>query len=58
MTENKEKLMKQYGITSEQRTVYRFKNFKYDNFNDALVCARIECDRIGGMNTSNTSTKN
>lgn len=58
MTENKEKLMKQYAITSEQRTVYRFKNFKYDNFNDALVYARIESDRLSGMNTSNTSTSN
>lgn len=58
MTEDKKKLMNQYAITSEQRTVYHFKDFKYDNFSDALVYARIESDRIGGMNTSNTSTKN
>lgn len=56
MTEDKENLMNQYGITSEQRTVYHFKNFKYDNFKDALVYARIESERITGTNASNIST--
>lgn len=50
--------MKQYAITSEQRTVYHFKEFKYDNFNDALVYARIESDRISEMNAPNSSTTN
>lgn len=58
MTEDQRKLMKQYAITSEQRTVYHFKEFKYDNFNDALVYARIESDRISEMNAPISSTTN
>lgn len=55
MTEDKENLMKRDTITSEQRAVYRFKSFNYDNFNDALVYARIESDRVSGINASKTS---
>jgi hypothetical protein len=45
MTEEEKKLMKQYAITSEEKTVYQYKGFKYDNFNDALVFAKIEMQR-------------
>jgi hypothetical protein len=58
MTEDKEKLMNQYAITSEQKMVYHFKDFKYDNFNDALVYARIESKRKSETTASNTSTTN
>ena len=56
MTEDKEKLMNQYSITSEQKTVYHFKDFKYDNFDDALIYARIESDRKSETNASNAPT--
>jgi hypothetical protein len=50
MTEQEKKLMKQYAITSEEKTVYQYKGFKYDNFNDALIFAKIETQR--GKSTS------
>lgn len=58
MTGKKWKLMEQYGITSEQKTVYHFKDFKYDNFDDALVYARIETDCESEKLASKTSTTN
>jgi hypothetical protein len=56
MTGKKAKLMEQYAITLEQKTVYRFKDFKYDNFDDALVYAKIDSDRDMEMTSSSTSS--
>lgn len=53
MTEEELKLMKQYAITPEVKTVYRYKGFKYDNFNDALIFARTDTQR--GKRTSSST---
>jgi hypothetical protein len=45
MTEEENELMKRYGITAEQKTVYHYMNFRYDHLNDALNYARIDQER-------------
>jgi RNA recognition motif-containing protein len=47
-----------FRTKDEQKMVYHFKDFKYDNFNDALVYARIESKRKSETTASNTSTTN
>ncbi|MBT8113464.1 MAG: hypothetical protein KJO81_05185 [Gammaproteobacteria bacterium] len=42
MTEEDNKLMDQYGITSKQKTVYLYKGHKYGNLKDALNFAKID----------------
>ena len=44
MTEEEEKLMKRYGITSEQNTVYYYMGHKYERLKDALNYARIQTE--------------
>lgn len=56
MSDDKKNLMEQYAITSEQKTVYHFKDFKYDNLDDALVYARKESGRKSEKNASSIST--
>lgn len=45
MTEQQRKLMQQYAITSEEKTVYHYMDFKYDKLDDALVFAKIDTKR-------------
>ena len=45
MTEQERKLMQQYAITSEEKTVYHYMHFKYDKLDDALVFAKIDTKR-------------
>ena len=45
MTEEDKKLMDQYGITSQQKTVYLYKDHKYDNLKDAISFAKIDMKR-------------
>jgi len=37
--------MQLYAITSEEKTVYRYMDFKYDKLDDALVFAKIDTKR-------------
>lgn len=40
MTEKDANLMAKYGITSEQKMVYHYKNHKYDKLEDAINYAK------------------
>jgi hypothetical protein len=44
--EEEKKLMEQYGITCEQRTVYFYQGYQYANLKDALNYARIDKERL------------
>jgi hypothetical protein len=44
MTEE-EKLMEQYGITCERKTMYWYKGYKYEKLTDALNYAKIDTER-------------
>ena len=47
MTNDEEKLMEQFNITFEQRTVYYFyyKEYRYEKLSDALDYARKDIER-------------
>jgi len=47
MTEDNQKLMEQYQITFEQKTVYCFyyKGYKYEKLSDAVNYAKIQTAR-------------
>ena len=45
MTEEDNKLMDQYGITSKQKIVFLYKGHKYGNLKDALNFAKIDMKR-------------
>lgn len=45
MTEEENELMKRYGITLEQRSVYLYKSYKYSHLKDAVNYAKIEAER-------------
>jgi hypothetical protein len=45
MTEEENELMKRYGITLEQRSVYLYKSYKYAHLKDAVNYAKIEAER-------------
>ena len=45
MSEKDEKLMADYGITSESKTVYRYKEYRYKNLEDAIRYAIIDAER-------------
>ena len=42
MTEEEKELMNRYGITVEQKSVYTYKDHKYERLRDALNYARAE----------------
>ena len=44
MTEEQVELMERYGITFEQRTVFRYKDHKYERLEDALRYAKIHTE--------------
>jgi hypothetical protein len=45
MTEEEQQQMTRYGITAEEKTVYRYRNYKYENLAEALNFARIDSER-------------
>lgn len=45
MTEDEMELMKRYDITAEQKSVYLYKGYKYEQLRDAVNYARIEDER-------------
>ena len=45
MTRDESPLMDHYGITSEQKTIYRFRGLAYDRLQDAINYAKIVTDR-------------
>jgi hypothetical protein len=53
-TEEELKLMTQYGITHEQKSVYFYQGYKYDKLTDAIRYARVSSARTG--NSTSTSS--
>lgn len=47
MSEQDQKLMAEYGITSTVKTVYQYKDYRYERLSDALSYARIDVRRSG-----------
>ena len=47
MSEQDKKLMAEYGITSTVKTVYQYKDYRYERLSDALSYARIDTRRSG-----------
>ena len=45
MSNHEEKLMTEYGITCSPKTVYFYKEYKYDRFLDALNYAKSDTKR-------------
>jgi hypothetical protein len=45
MSTQEEKLMTEYGITSSPKTVYFYKEYRYDRFSDALSYAKSDTKR-------------
>jgi hypothetical protein len=56
MTEQERKLMQQYAITSKEKTVYHYMDFKYDKLDDALVFAKIDTKRKKETVSSNPAS--
>ena len=46
MNEQDKTLMADYGITSSPKTVYFYKDFRYDRLSDALTYAKLDAKRI------------
>jgi len=42
---DEERLIKEYGITCEQKTIYSCHGHKYEKLKDALAYARIQTER-------------
>ena len=47
MIEQDQKLMAKYGITGTVKTVYQYKDYRYERLSDALSYARIDARRSG-----------
>jgi hypothetical protein len=45
MTEDESRWMNYYGVTSEQKTIYRYRGIAYDRLQDAIDYAKIVTDR-------------
>ena len=45
MTEEDNKLMEKYGITSQQKIVYLYKGHRYDSLKNAINFAKIDMKR-------------
>jgi hypothetical protein len=48
MSEQDKTLMAEYGITSTDKKVYTYKEYRYDRLSDALSYARIDTGRSEG----------
>ncbi len=53
MSEQDKTLMAEYNITSKPKTVYYYKEFRYDRLSDALAYAKIDATQMpaGGQST-------
>jgi len=47
MNEQDKKLMAEYGITSTVKTVYQYKDYRYERLSDVLSYARTDTRRSG-----------
>ena len=47
MNEQDNKLMAEYSITSTVKSVYQYKDYRYERLSDALSYARIDARRSG-----------
>ena len=45
MTNDEDKLIKEYGIIREHKVVYTYKGYKYDNPKDAINYAKYDKSR-------------
>jgi len=48
MNEDERKLMLEYGITTETRSVFLFQGYRYERLSDAVNYARITAERSKG----------
>ena len=57
MSEQDKTLMAEYGITSSPKTVYFYREFRYDRLSDALAYAKTDAKRIqeGSKSTPSAS---
>jgi hypothetical protein len=53
-TEEELKLMSQYGITHETKSVYFYMGYKYDKLKDAILYARDSSDHTQHPASSST----
>jgi hypothetical protein len=51
MTEEEKQLLEKHGIKCTQKTIYHYKQYRYENLNDAIRYAEIDSQR-GRENTS------
>jgi hypothetical protein len=58
MNEEKTELMTRYGITSRMKEIYFYKQYRYDNFEDALRFAERDAERIDGNAVPAIATEN
>ena len=54
MSEQDKILMAEYGITSSPKTVYFYKEYRYDRLSDALSYAKSDTRRIQEAGESTT----
>lgn len=54
MTEEEKALMKRFGITVEQKSVYTYKGYKYEHLKDALNYAKIDAGATHKSTVSRT----
>ena len=45
MTHDDQALLEKYGITTELKTVYLYRGYRYDHLKDAINYARIDADK-------------
>lgn len=45
MTHEDQALLDRYGITTEQKTVYLYRGYRYDHLKDAINYAKIEAEK-------------
>ena len=55
MTHEESLLMKEYGITVHQKSIFTYGDYKYENLKDAVNYAKIE--RARAESTSDASAK-
>lgn len=49
MSEEVKMMMERYGITSEPKMIYSYKQFRYENFTDALRYAESDSKLVQGI---------
>jgi len=46
MNSDDRKLMEQFGITAESKTIYHFEGYRYERLSDAINYARIRAHQV------------